>query len=293
MSFSPYPPFPLPDRESLQEIDAVDGTLATPWLVRTHVVSFARCTELYCNTEHFAQAGLSPPTTLEELLETAVALTRRGRSGIIERCGFLPILPWWWPYLWPVSFAGDGDPPPLFDEAANRCTVGTDHALRAFEWFQEFPRRLGLPDVQAFVSAFARSYHNTEDPFLSGHVSMAFQGPWLANFARTYAPNLKYTVVPMPPSRTAPAARGVGLVECDVLMIPRGCPHPEEAAEYVKFTQRPEVQESLCREHAKPSPLASESAGFRDGHPNPFVGVFSGLIASPKAFILPLTRAWK
>lgn len=248
---------------------------------------------LYCNTAHFKEAGLTPPTTLEELTDTAVALTRRNADGVIERCGFLPILPWWWPYLWPVSFAGTGDPPPLYDEATNRCTVSAEHAIRSFEWFQEFPRRLGLPDVQAFVSAFARSYHNTEDPFLSGHVSMAFQGPWLANFARAYAPNLEYTVVQMPPSATAPGARGVGLIECDVLMIPRGCPHPEEAAEFVRYMQRREVQESLCRDHAKPSPLAEESPGFRVGHPNPSIGVFAGLIANPRAFVLPRTRAWK
>lgn len=246
---------------------------------------------LYCNLDHFAEAKLRPPETIEELLETAVAMTRRDASGKIERCGFLPILPWWWPYLWPVSFAGASDPPPLYDETTNRCTVATEHAIRAFEWFAEFPRRLGLDSVQAFVSAFAREYHNTHDPFLSGHCSMAFQGPWLANFARTYAPDLKYTVVPMPPARGA--TPGVGLVECDVLMIPRGCPHPEAAAEFVRYTQRREVQEQLCRDHAKPSPLATESDGFRRGHPHPDIGIYADLIQSPKAFILPRTRAWK
>jgi ABC-type glycerol-3-phosphate transport system substrate-binding protein len=246
---------------------------------------------LYCNTEHFREAGLSPPATLEELVETAVALTRRGEGGRIERCGFLPILPWWWYYLWPVSFAGEGDPPPLYDEAENRCTIAAGHAVRAYRWLQEFPGRLGFRDVQDFASAFGRSFHNTEDPFLSGRASMALQGPWLANFGRAYAPNLKYTVVPLPPARGGYA--GAGLVECDVLMIPRGCPNPEGAAEFVRFTQRQDVQEGLCREHAKPSPLAAVSAGFGEGHPNPYVSVFTSIIQSPRGFVLPRTRVWK
>ncbi|XVJ60171.1 MAG: extracellular solute-binding protein [Tepidisphaera sp.] len=245
---------------------------------------------LYCNTEHLKEAGLSPPTTLEELLSHSVALTRRDASGRITRAGFLPTLPWWWYYLWPAGF-GSRDADPLYDAAANRCAIADPHAVAAYEWLAEFPKRLGLGDVQAFASEFGRSFHGTEDPFLTGRVSMAVQGPWLANFARTFAPNLPYTVVPLPAS----SARGgaVRLVECDVLMIPRGCKHPEHAAEFVRFTQRPDVQEMLCAAHAKPSPLASPSAAFLASHPNPGIRVFADVASDEHAVILPRTRVWK
>lgn len=246
---------------------------------------------LYCNTEHFKEASLTPPRTLDELLETAEALTRRDRSGTIERAGFHPLLPWWWYYLWPVSFASASDEPPLFDEHANRCTITAEHAIRGFEWLQKFPKRFGLPALQAFSSNFGRSFHNTEDPFLSGRLSMALQGPWLANFAAQYAPNLAYSVSPLPPGTGGRS--GVGLVECDVLMIPKGCKHPEEAAEFVRYTQRRDVQEALCRAHAKPSPLATSSPEFLASHPNPYAHIFRDLVASPDAFILPRTRQWK
>ncbi len=249
---------------------------------------------MYCNTQHFREAGLSPPTSLEELLAHAETMTKRDTSGQstgrIVRAGFLPTLPWWWYYLWPAGFAAKGVEP-LYDAAVNRCAIADPHAVAAYEWLASFPKRLGLSSVQAFASEFGRSFHGTEDPFLTGRVSMAVQGPWLANFARTYAPDLKYTVVPLPAS----AARGgtVGLVECDVLMIPRGCRHPEEAAEFVRFTQRQDVQEMLCSAHAKPSPLVSQSAEFLASHPNPGIKVFADAAGDADAMILPRTRAWK
>jgi ABC-type glycerol-3-phosphate transport system substrate-binding protein len=89
------------------------------------------------------------------------------------------------------------------------------------------------------------------------------------------------------------AAAPITLIEADVLMIPKGCRHPEAAFEFVKFTQRREVHEKLAAGHCKPSGLSSVSADFIPNHPHKYIKVHNDLMQSPRARIQPRTRAWK
>jgi len=244
---------------------------------------------LYYNTEHLSQAGRPPPTTLAELDSAAETLDRADPSGTLHRVGLLQTLPWWWPYAWPVLF---GDP--LYDEGTGRVTIDSPASNSAFEWLAGYPRRLGYDRARAFASAFDRSFLSAGDPFLSGRVSMCLQGPWMANFARRFAPDLKYGVVPFPRMpEDVPGSPPRGVVECDVLIVPRGAKEPAAAAEFVAFTQRQDVQEGLCRAHCKPSPLASVSASFVRTHTHEGISVHNEIVSSPAAVVLPRIKSWK
>lgn len=246
---------------------------------------------LYYNRSLFAEAGLDPdqpPRTLEELDTAADRLTIR-RDGQIERAGLLPNLPLWWPYFWPIMFGGR-----LYDPVNDRAEFDALESVRAYEWVAGYPRRLGTAESREFGVAYNRSFHSPQDPFISGRVGMIVQGPWLANFINLYRPGLDYGVVPAPPpSELLDPANPYGLLEADVLIIPRGCKDPEAAFEFVRFTQRRDVQEQLAREHTKSSPLAECSAGFYEGHGNKFVRVFDAITRSANVRILPQTPAWK
>ncbi|MBI5865913.1 MAG: ABC transporter substrate-binding protein [Planctomycetes bacterium] len=246
---------------------------------------------LYYNKKHFRDAGLDPerpPRTIADLDAATEALTVRSRDGEIERAGFLPNIPWWWPYFWPIPFGGT-----LFDAARNRATLDIERNIAAFEWIGSFPRRFGGDAVRAFGSAFLRSYHSAQDPFLSGRMAMIAQGPWLANFIRQYAPDLEYGVAPFPVAESVfEPGRPAGLLEADVLLIPRGCRNPQAAREFVQFAQRQDVHEQLCCEHFKASGLFDASERFLRDHPNPYVGVFDAVTKSPRAQALPMTRVW-
>jgi multiple sugar transport system substrate-binding protein len=135
--------------------------------------------------------------------------------------------------------------------------------------------------------------HSAGDPFIGGRVAMIVQGPWIANFIAAFRPGLAYSCVAVPEAGGADEARPAGLLEADVLMIPRGARYPEEAYAFVRYMQRREVQEVLCRMHYKPSPLAEVSPGFVEAHPNPCIGVHERIAKSPRANILPRTRVWK
>ncbi|QDU85414.1 Bacterial extracellular solute-binding protein [Planctomycetes bacterium Pla163] len=247
---------------------------------------------LYSNRAHLAEVGADPerpPRTLTELDAVAERLVRRDARGRLERAGFLQAVPNWWPYLWPLATGGR-----LFDDATHRVTCDTDACVAAYEWVSATAQRHGRLDSQGFARGFDRSNLSAADPFLSGQVSMIVQGPWMANVARSKAPDVDYVVSPMPVAESVyDPERPQGLLEADVIGIPRGCPHPEEALEFLAFTQRPDVQAQLCSDHCKPSPLVERPADFEANHPNPYVDVHERIVRSPAAAVLPRHRAWK
>ncbi len=247
---------------------------------------------LYYNRAMFREAGLDPahpPRTIAELDAAADRLVVRGPGGRLERAGFLPSMPDWWPYSWPIMFGGT-----LYDAAANRAVFTDPATVAAYEWVQGCPRRLGLRESSEFGHAYSRSYHTAQDPFISGRVAMIVQGPWIANFIRRCGPGLDYGAASLPVAESIlDPERPVGLLEADVLMIPRGCRHPEEAFGFVRFMQRPEIQEMLATEHCKSSPMRDISEGFVKDHPNRFVSVHDAIARSPRVQILPQTRVWQ
>jgi multiple sugar transport system substrate-binding protein len=247
---------------------------------------------LYRNRGVFREAGLDPDmplSAIDEFTDVASRLTRLNTSGDIERVGFLPILPSWWPYFWPVMFGG-----PLYDPARNRATLTDDGTTRTFEWIHSFATRHGSSATASFAQAYNRLYHSSSDPFISGRAAMIVQGPWLSSFIVRESPSLDYVVsaVPTAPGVATPS-EPAGLVEGDVLIIPRGCPHPREAFTFLLYMQRQDVQEELARAHGKSSPIAACSRDFFTTHPNRYVAMFDAIARSPRVRVLPQTPAWK
>jgi ABC-type glycerol-3-phosphate transport system substrate-binding protein len=247
---------------------------------------------LYANRERLAELDLDPdrpPSTLSELDRLIDRGVERDADGRLARVGFLPNVPLWWPYVWPFLFGGQ-----LWDEGERRATLAEGGSLAAYEWVDSIADRHGRSASRSFGLAFERTMLSAADPFLSGAVAATVQGPWMANFAREFAPELDYTAGPVPvPDADFDPERPRGMLECDVIAIPRGCPHPEEAWEFVRFTQTQASQEALSRAHCKPSPLREVSAAFSAGHPNPRVDVHTAVANSPDVAVLPRTRAWK
>lgn len=245
---------------------------------------------LYYNKAHFREAGLDPerpPRTIDELDEFASRLDRsQGRD--LARAGFLHMEPDWWTWHWGYYHGGS-----LYDEAADRALADSPANVRAYEWVQSYPRRLGVDRLLRFQSGFG-FYGTPENPFLAGKVSMTNQGPWLANMVKQYRPDMDYGVAPFPVEASIldPHAP-IGLLDSDVLVIPRGARHPRESMEFIAYTQRPEVVEFLSSVHCKNSPLVAVSEEFTRNHPNRYVGVHAAIADSPRAFVFPRTRCWE
>ncbi len=250
-------------------------------------VSTCSTVALYVDRSAWDGSGLTGvplPRTIGELDAAASRMTREGPGGELERVGFLPNLPLWWPYVWPVVFGGE-----LYDEASGRAVLTDAGAVAAFEWIGAWAERVGRGRAQRFASAHARAFLTADDPFFRGRAAMVVQGPWLASFASRHAPGLRYEVVPVP----GPEGLGGCLVEADVLVLPRGAREPEGARAFLAFSQRREELESLARAHGKPSPLEEVSPRFGHDHPNPFVAVHDRLARREDAAVLPRSRVWQ
>ncbi len=265
---------------------------------------------LYYNRALFREVGLDPdrpPRTIAELDEMHARLLLRGGGGgggggargggggeaasasaPLRRVGFFHREPGWWSWLWGNHFGGA-----IYDPASDRATVDSPANRAAFEWMQSYPRALGVANATRFQDGFG-NYFTPENPFLTGQVGMIVQGPWIANLVKAFKPDFDYGVAPFPVTDNLYDAKApVGLIDTDVLVIPRGVKHPEASMEFIAFTQRRDMTELLATAHCKPSPLLDQTADFRTNHPNRGIAVHDAIARSERAFVPPRTRVWQ
>ncbi|HUT58573.1 MAG TPA: extracellular solute-binding protein [Phycisphaerae bacterium] len=266
-------------------------------------------TALHCNTRLFREVDPNwqdPPRTIEEMDRWAERLTkwrvtttegtteiRRGycpnvpddRKRLIQ-VGFLPSEPGWWRWQWGCQFGGTLHDP-------NRGITADDPAnVRAYEWIASHARKLGPKNIQRFQSGFG-NFSSPQNAFLCGKVAMELQGVWMANFISKYAPGMRWKAAPFPYPADRPDLKDTTYCDSDVLAIPRGCPHPREAQEFLRFVCSQEGMEILCLGQRKFSPLAVESERFRREHPHPYIGLFRSLAMGPNVYAPPRISVWE
>jgi multiple sugar transport system substrate-binding protein len=261
---------------------------------------------LHWNKRLFREAGLDPdepPTTLEQLDQMAEKLTRwevtlpGGRKELqsgylpevpaaqkrLVQVGFLPGEPSFWAYAWGFLFGGkllEGD----------RVTAASAENVKAYEWVASYSQKLGVSSVQRFRSGFG-SFASAQNPFLSGQLAMQAQGVWMHNFIKKYADGMQWGAAPFPAPEAQAHLRGMANAEADVIVIPTGAKHPEEAWQFIHYVQRKEVMEKLCLGQRKHSPLAEVSESFYAQHPNPYIRLFAEVAAGP-SWVAPRTGVW-
>jgi ABC-type glycerol-3-phosphate transport system substrate-binding protein len=244
---------------------------------------------LHWNKRLFREAGLDPerpPRTIEELDEFADRLTQRDADGKITQMGFMPAEPGWWPWAWGAYFGGK-----LWN-GKDRITATAPENVRAYQWVRSYTDKLGAKPLQIFSSGFG-SFSSPENPFLSQIVAMELQGVWMHNFIDQYAPEMEWGAAPFPHPADRPDLANTTPVEEDVLVIPRGAKHPEEAFEFIAFANSREGSELLNMGQRKFTPLLDVSPQFLREHPNPYIEVFIDLAKSPNAIVPPQMPLWQ
>jgi len=97
--------------------------------------------------------------------------------------------------------------------------------------------------------------------------------------------NYEWGVAPFPSA--VPGLEDVAYCGFDVLAIPRGSKHKNEAFEFIAYVNRQDVMEKLNKLHCKNSPLAKVSDDFLNNHPNPYIRIFERLASGPNAQAAP------
>ena len=249
---------------------------------------------LFYNKEHFRRkadalraAGLDPgrpPATIEELDRYAAVLNEFDENGEPRVMGFLPTEPGWFNSSWIYYFGGG-----LYDPDTGRMTADAPENVRAYKWIKRYAETYGRDKLLQFRSGFG-TFDSPLNAFIEGKVSMEMQGVWFPNFIRRHRPHMEFGVTPFPCAEGVPGPRT--LIDADVIAIPRGCRHPEEAWKFVLHSQTRGLA-ILCRLHGKHMPVKNPPAWYRQGHPNLELDVFQAVAASPQAFVYPRLSLWK
>src|SRR6185369_49850 len=96
--------------------------------------------------------------------------------------------------------------------------------------------------ITKFQSGFG-NFSSPQNSFLSGKLSMILQGVWMHAYIQNFNPKLNWGVGPFP--AFSPAVHDVTLIESDSVVMPRGCPHPDEAMEFLAYLTGVKGQEIL------------------------------------------------
>ncbi|CAN5511519.1 sugar ABC transporter substrate-binding protein [soil metagenome] len=218
------------------------------------------------------------PKTIEGLDKLVDRISVK-KGSELTLAGFLPSSPGWWHWSWDGLFGGklvDGD----------KITINSPENIRAFTWIQSYSKRFGSQSVQSFQSGFG-NFSSPQDPFMTGKTATELNGVWKGNYINVYKPGLKWFAVPFPYPADRPDLAGHSVLSQDVLSIPSGARHPKEAFEFIRYVQRQDVMEGLCKGHGKNSPLNKVSESFFNTHPNPQIRLFGELARAPKALSPP------
>jgi multiple sugar transport system substrate-binding protein len=174
--------------------------------------------------DHLREVGVDEnhlPKTLEDVVALGKKLDRYDKDGRLTRIGFLPA--YFENYV--PSFGGK------FNDA-NGPLLGTKEQRAALRFVTETYKRLGFQNVTRFKSGLPAD-SETNAPLLAGNFSIVVDGQWRVKQAADFAPNLQYTVAPLPPP-----AGGLPLASLtgpNYMVIPRSARDPQGALAFLKY----------------------------------------------------------
>lgn len=191
---------------------------------------------LIYNKKLFAAAGLTPPTTLEEVAADAKKLTKTDSSGAITQLGFAPNYPGpdqgqTCPLIsYGYAFGGS------WTTSSGKATPTNAGDVAALKWEKSIYDSTGGSKVTNFLSS-AGSYLTGGDPLESGKLAMAFDGPWSIQYAEDNAPSVAkdLAVIPLPASSTSPTHTGSTYIDANPQLIPTGSKHVQAAFDFIKW----------------------------------------------------------
>lgn len=230
--------------------------------------------QLVYNKQILDEAGIAPPTTMDELAAAAKALTEVGADGTVTRLGLgAPELK---STLTTLGLAFGG----TWDGDGTEPTPAEPENVAALQWWHDTVVEPVGADALAEFTAGLGQYLSPEDPFFSGKYAMVLDGEWLAVAAPTAAPDTEFGVVEIP--AVTPELAGSTQVTTSTLFIPANSQHKEEACELLSYLlgEGPMTDFTLALGNLPSRTLLLESPAY-DEIPN--FDVWLDALASPNA----------
>ncbi|VBB05737.1 Hypothetical protein LUCI_0948 [Lucifera butyrica] len=176
----------------------------------------SNCVALFYNIDMLKAAGITPPSTWDELRADAKKLTKDGTygfamSGIKNEEGTFQMLPW------------------ILSPGASFDRLDSAEGIKGFQFVTDL-----INDGSLSKECINWTQTDVEKQFATGKTAMMENGPWQLPVIKADAPNLKYGVVLLPKDKQYASVLGG-----ENLSIIKGH-HEAEAWEFVKFLMKPE-----------------------------------------------------
>jgi multiple sugar transport system substrate-binding protein len=241
---------------------------------------------LYMNTALLKAAGYSkPPRTLSELTAMARKLTVRNADGSLKRVGLNPFFGHYETFTDGLRQAYGA----TWFDAKGQPSLSRDPRWAALlKWQKSLVDWYGYDNLNKFTAASADEFGASND-FEIGRVAMQYDGEWRNAFIKAEHPELKYTTAPFPAADSQPAQYGSGPIAGDIVAVPRGSQHPDEAWLLIKYlaTDTAALVGLSNRLKNLPTTTAAATSPKIEKDPNftPFLKIFT----HPKSQFNPLT----
>jgi multiple sugar transport system substrate-binding protein len=189
---------------------------------------------LIYNKDMFRAAGLDPekpPRTIAEFTEAQRKLTKKDAQGNITQTGisFRTTFPGWFAAYYSYMFGAT--PETLYDAKAKKF-LKPEALYQTWEWIQSMAKEYGAKDLQKFEAGFG-DWGTAAEPFLSGKMAMTWNGPWIADHIRQYAPKMDWGVASAPTVDSMVSKGAFGWVGIDTFAIPKGAKNQSEAMDFM------------------------------------------------------------
>lgn len=185
---------------------------------------------LYVNADHFREAGLDPdkdfPKTYEELVELGIKLTKWDKNKHnITRLGFLSS---------DVGFLAETFGGGFNIKPGNRPELDTPANVRTLKAMTDMRKVLGFENVQRFNAGLNNAAGVAAWPFMSGELTITYDGMWRVEELRKFKPDMDYRVYAIPPPKVG-GRKLAGRVSGNFMIIPSSAKHKDGAWQFVKF----------------------------------------------------------
>jgi len=251
----------FPSAVSAEALNPEGSVLSFPWVSDTRV--------LFYRSDILAEAGYdSPPSTWDELLETASALADRGDDSY----GYY--IPQWDAPL-PISYTWQAGGDVIADDGT--IDLETPEFERAVDHYLSFYDAGVVPTNSDFDQALG---------FTTGTTPMLVSGPYLAGAINDQAPELEgsWGVTTVPTDVT-----GTSLFAGSNVGVWTGTEHPEAALELISYLAAPETQIAWY-EMVNELPAVVGALDQLQAGDDPTVAVYADQLADAR--LLPLDPSW-
>lgn len=153
---------------------------------------------MYYNKKMLDAAGVTPPTTWDELVSTSLALTSGEQYGLMLGASGFGAFTWF-----PFAFQNEAT---LISEDGKQAEFDSDAGQEAWQFYSDLylVHKVIPEDIKSATTAWDQIFA----PFIQERVAMLFSGDWATFAISSGNPDIEFAVAPLPVGKTAATVIG-------------------------------------------------------------------------------------